>query len=68
MTVNMKITAFWDARSCSLVEVDLTPLKRRATSTRLHGPASQKAVTFSPYIIQVIRKFIVAFTEEIMEG
>jgi hypothetical protein len=33
MTVNMKITAFWDARSCSLVEVDLTMEGENASET-----------------------------------
>jgi hypothetical protein len=40
---SMKMTAFWDTAPCSQ---KYTPLKRRSTSTRLHGAISQKAVNF----------------------
>jgi hypothetical protein len=56
----LKTTAFWDVAPCTLMEVDRRfrgasclhhqatnrPLKRRSTSTRQHGAASQKAVIF----------------------
>jgi hypothetical protein len=41
------MTAFWDTVLCSPYDGgQYAPLKRRSTSTRLHGPTSQKAVIF----------------------
>jgi hypothetical protein len=43
----MKFRVFWDVAPCSYVEVDRhAPLKRRSTSTWLHGATSQKTLNF----------------------
>jgi hypothetical protein len=45
----MKMRAFWDMASCSLITLTMeqyTPLKRRSAPTRLHGALSQKALFF----------------------
>jgi hypothetical protein len=49
-----KVTSFWHITPCSLVEADslhwwwrqYAPLKRRSTSTRVHGAISQRVVIF----------------------
>jgi hypothetical protein len=67
MAASINITAFWDIAPWSLVEVDRyfrgayylhhhRPLKRRSTSTRLHGAIFQKAVIFKQPLLLCSKK------------
>jgi hypothetical protein len=73
MAARMKVTAFWKLALCSLVEIDRPftgaycphqhgDLKRRSTSTKLHGAMSQKAVIFIVWTVVCVVTLCSVFT------